>query len=351
MEVAMQKKSTTIPDLSMYHFTRIFISLEYPLHLLSPLKRDDKDRKKSEFSLIELGGVLGMDIQDNAVKSAFNRQQSRLNTYKRLSIGFSSTVYVLIGVFISLIFICLVSFLGISDFISNNISIVLYPYFIMSGYVGYKSANRMVSAVLDRHYADMLSFVTCLYLFANLARENVLAQSRDRKQLLARIRALRQYLILLPHQFSASDLPPSGLVLTQFRCMAEFTEDKENQIIVPCANSQNDLFVEFHALLEILLSMNYGEFRYKSPTEATLPPSKDSNRVFIGVLKFLGSVFPLALLLLVYFFPEQIHFLGIDSKVIVLVSMAWLLLAIDANLKLGIVERVSSLAKVFKDLS
>ena len=79
-----------------------------------------------------------------------------------------------------------------------------------------------------------------------------------------------------------------------------------------------------------------------------MPPL--SNGALAGIMKLLATLFPLVLLILMYFLPSQFEFLGIEKRVVALISLAWLLLAIDANLKLGVVDRVSSLAKAFKDL-
>jgi hypothetical protein len=350
----MAKQNKTVPDLSRFHFTTFFISMEYPLHLLGPVKRDSRNEKDSELSFQELGSALGMDIQNETVKSSLERQQKRFNVYKRLYVGFSWLGYLLIlGTPAVILIVVVASLLNVGILTGSMVSkIILYALIFLITYIAFKAANRIVSVLLDRYYADTLSFVTCLYLLANLTKKNSLAYPKDRKQLLVRIRALRKYLILLPHQFATTNLPPNSLASSQFRHMAEFTEDKENQIIAPSANSQHDLFVELKALLEILGSGNYGEFQYPASdtTNATPIPSKP-NGMFGDILKLLGTVLPLFLLLLMYLYPNQFSFLGLENKVIALISLAWLLLAIDANLKLGVVDRVSSLAKAFKDLA
>ena len=342
----MPKENKTLPNLSKFRARATFISMEYPLHLLSPIRRESSNEKDSELPLKELGGALGMNIKNETVASSFARGQRRFDLYKRLYLSFSVIGYLLIGV---PMFIFLAAVFALSGINYNNWALI--PI-LMLFYMCYKLSNRIVSVLLDRYYADTLSFVTCLYLLANVAKQDALAQPQDRKQLLARIRGLRKYLILLPHQFATSSLPQTSLAPTQFRSMAEFTEEKENEIIAPCASTQLELFAELQAFSDVLLTANYGEFKYKSSALAETPTSSDSSTgALTGILKLIGTVLPLALLLFMYFFPAQFSFLGIENKVVALVSLAWLLLAIDANLKLGIVDRVSSLAKAFRDLA
>jgi hypothetical protein len=128
-----------------------------------------------------------------------------------------------------------------------------------------------------------------------------------------------------------NDPEPHGWAGRQFKRMEAFVEAKENQIIAPTAASQTEIFAELRSLVEILLTGR--------------PPR------LAGVLKFLGLITPVFLVLAVFFFPEQLSFLGIERNVISYISLAWLLLAIDASLKLGIVQGLSNLAKSIKDLS
>ena len=345
----MSRKSE-MPDFSIYEFTTVFIKIDFPMQLLSPArKKGYKSDKQSIPTLAELGAAMGLNTENKTIKETLKCHQDRFRSYQFLHQLLSFVVYLLIGSLIFLL-VVLLAYVIIGDANTNFTILFLLPLLILF-YIAIRISQRIVSAILDPRYADTLSFVSCLYLLANLAKNNPLVNFRDRKQLLSRIRALKKYILLIPNQYSVDEIPTDGWARKQFKRLAQFTEEKENQIIAPLANSQRDLFEEITQLLNILLSGNYGEFKYeaKASSEAAIPKNIFSV-VTGGILKFLGTVIPIVLLVVMYFFPEQFKFLGIDNKIVSLVSLAWLLLAIDANLKLGIVDRIIGLAKAMKEL-
>ena len=63
-----------------------------------------------------------------------------------------------------------------------------------------------------------------------------------------------------------------------------------------------------------------------------------------------GIIVPLVGLGLVVWQPNLLESLGVDKNVVSLIFIAWLLLAIDASLKLGIVAGITELAKGIKTL-
>jgi hypothetical protein len=342
----MTQPMTALPDLSKYHLRTYFNPVGFPMHLISPVEQSDaKGVLRAVDSLFELINLVGVNIEDKDVKFALKQHQERYNKYKFRYGALSFAGYLLIGV------PCLLSF-----FIALSLAHIEYNTFtflpmLLLLYMVYQISKRLVSVWFDRRYADTLSFVTCLYLLSILARENALVDTKHRKQLLARMRSLRTYLGLLPYQFAVSESSNSW-AHGQFRRMAEFIEERHDQIIAPLNNSQINLFTELRAFLEILLSGKYGEFKHTSSAEtAASLPVTPSTGVLRGILRFLGTITPVFLLLWMFFFPEALRFLGVENKVISYISLAWLFLAIDANLKLGIVQGVASLAKAMKELS
>lgn len=347
----MPKEKKTLPDLSKYYFKTNFVSMDHPMHLMSPVKRrSPTGGTEGVPTLMELGAALGMDLKDGMVELAFEQHEGRFKMYRFLHTVFSWLGYFIFaglafGVLAYVAFVLLDLDVTDSDFFLTMLLVLL-------AYISFKSASRVVSVLFDRYYADTLSFVSCLYLLVNLTKRNSLLRARDRKQLLARIRGVRRYTNLLPYQYGVTDPASHSWAGGQFRRMEEFVEEKENQIVAPSANSQVEMFVELRAFLEILLSGNYGEFTYPASTraETSTAPLKPGT-IAGGILKFLGIITPVFLVLSVFLFPEQLSFLGIEKNVIGYISLAWLLLAIDANLKLGIVQGLSNLSRTIKDLS
>lgn len=64
----------------------------------------------------------------------------------------------------------------------------------------------------------------------------------------------------------------------------------------------------------------------------------------------LGILLPLVLMAFFLWKRPALEAVGVDPKVVALIFMAWLLLGIDATLKLGIVSGVINLAKEIKSL-
>lgn len=347
----MPEEKKALPDLSSYYFKTSFISLDQPLPLMSPVRKRLSTAGTSEVpSLRELGTTLGMDLEADLTVQLFEQHEKRFRTYRLLHTLFSWLGYFLFAgiAFGSMAYVAFI----LLDFGDSQPGFLLYLLVFLLAYISFRSASRVVSVLFDRYYADTLAFVSCLYLLGNLARKNSLLGTGDRRRLLSRIRGLRKYLSLLPYQFGVSESASHPRAGGQFKHMHEFVEEKENQIIAPSSGSQVEMFGELLSFLDILLTGQYGEFTIQVPAGVESAPAPEQPTTVPGrLLRFLGFITPIFLVLAVFFFPEQLSFLGIERNVVSYISLAWLLLAIDANLKLGIVQGLSNLAKTIKDLS
>ena len=79
-------------------------------------------------------------------------------------------------------------------------------------------------------------------------------------------------------------------------------------------------------------------------------PQGRINQIATMIGRIIGIAVPVFILFLLYYYPDQITNTGLDKNIIGLVAIAWFLLTIDASLGLGVVERISGLAKAIKDL-
>ena len=343
----MTQEIITLPDLSQYHFRTYYNPMGFPMHLVSPVERTDaKGVLTAIDSLTELLSLVGVTLEDQDAAFALKQHEERYYRYKLRYFVLAVIAYLLFGCPMLLVYLGAVALLKI------EFNYIAFLPLLLIAFISFKVGSRVVSIFFDRPYADTLSFVTCLYLLSNLAKQNALVRMKDREQLLARIRALRMYVGLLPYQYSIAERPVPNWAGGQFRGMAQFIEQKENEVIAPFKNSHTVLFMELRAFLEILLGETYGEFKIESLAGAEAPlPANTSTSLFRGLLKFAGTITPILLLLFFFFFPERLTSLGIENRVIIYISLAWLLLAIDANLKLGIIQGVVSLAKAIKELS
>ena len=210
---------------------------------------------------------------------------------------------------------------------------------------------RIVEFLFSRHFADSLSAISGIYLFMELEKEVRLNDPYKRRDFLELCHYLKRNLILLSSTFSGRGAENDRRFYQRFEAMRAFVQNLEYEIVVSGEDTLAKLRQDFPAFLEVLITGQYGKFAVEQvpdvPQSATITQPKSALDNF---LRLLVTVFPFILLAVLFFLPEKVVALGIDSNIVLLVSLAWILLVIDANLKLGIVERATSLMKTMKEL-
>lgn len=248
--------------------------------------------------------------------------------------------------------------------------VMLFSYFFilaqltfnMQGLIFYILSNAMIFIVtisicilalkisivlINRHFADTLALISGIYLLIFLEKESTLANPESRRDILHRIQTLRRNIVLLSAMFSnKNDTWPTA----HFRKMEQFVSERERWAIAPQEQTLADLRQDFSAFLEILVTGEYGKFEWDDSEDLTLATPEAEQKPAERIARFLASILPFVLLLILFIFPAQIKAIGFDNNIVGLFLLAWLLLAIDSSLKLGMVERASAFAKTIKDL-
>ena len=80
-------------------------------------------------------------------------------------------------------------------------------------------------------------------------------------------------------------------------------------------------------------------------------PASVRGPIITGLPRTLGIILPLMIMGLYLWRPTLFPFITLDTSTVTLIFIAWLLLAIDAGLKLGIVAGLTNLAKGIKELT
>jgi hypothetical protein len=210
--------------------------------------------------------------------------------------------------------------------------------------------RKISSTLLDRQFADTLAFTTSLHLFLQLSLDGGLLLSENRNRAIKRTRGLRRSLILLSYQFSSPGSRAVDWAQRYFKNLEYFAEDLERHMLIPKTETWPKLLENLYSFTRVLLTSRYGEFEVEEI--APLPEEKietPSRRIAHSLLRILGLFTPLILFLGMVFYPNLFNF-GAYNGIVALVSLAWLLLAIDTSLNLGFVDRVSTLAKAIKEL-
>ena len=341
-------------DPTVYRYYPIMPLVEFtPIALINPLKRlDNNQRFKTVPNLTELTALAGINLDNEQYAEATKTHQNRMRIYFMINALLSIAVYLAVGLlFIAFVIVSviIISRGNIPASLSKYTSWVTTVLLFIVVSISFQLAGRISSTILDRFYADSLAYLSCLNLIIHLNKPNSFLLTRERQHLLLRIRGVRRYLILLSYQYPTSELGSNNWARGQFKRMEAFILEKESQIIAPQADTQKQMSAELYDLLQILLTAQYGEFKYTSitETEESVPEQGQQSN---WLVRLLGLTGPFLLLATNYYFKDQIEAIGFDNQVVALVGLAWLLLALDANLKLGIVDRITNLAKAMREL-
>lgn len=186
-----------------------------------------------------------------------------------------------------------------------------------------------------------------IYLLVLLGKESDLSDPEVRRDILYRIRILRRNITLLSLTFSPVNVAWPTL---HFKQLENFVRERECWTIAPQAQTLNDLRRDFGQFVEMLITGQYGDFTWDSEAFQRITPAAVEKKPAEKAIRFLAGILPFLLLLILFLFPAQISAIGFDHNAVTLFLLAWLLLAIDSGLNLGLMERVVGLAKTFKDL-
>lgn len=345
-------------DLAVYrYFNAIpaFEELSQPYALVNILHRVDK--KKRFLSLAELTALMGVDLENEKFAKAVKAHDNRIRAYRLISFLINLVLYLSIFILFLTVIISVIVLAGLfsapihlsQGFVSNLIGFLFMIIMIVVVMTALRLAYRITSTIIDRYYSDTLAYSACLFLLIHLTKENALMLVNERQRILNRIRTLRRYFLLLPYQYSVTELESTNWARIKFKQMENFIREKEGQIVAPLADTQAKIIDDFQSLLLILLTAQYGEFKYTSVVETELTALAQTDRRG-WFLKSVGLITPLLLLTANFFFKDQFQAIGLDNQVVALIGLAWLLLAIDANLNLGIVDRITGLAKAMREL-
>jgi hypothetical protein len=266
---------------------------------------------------------------------------------KRLSLydAISSIIYFILAFLLAILLIL------IWGVYSGNTEWGNLPLIFTLSLISAVSSARIAEFLVSRHFADSLVAVSGIYLFMELEKDVTLNDPYQRRKLLELCHYLERNLTLLATTFGGRGAENDRHYYHLFGEMKSFVQACERNIVASQEGTLVKLRKDFPAFLEILITGQYGRFEIeKEPDALTKIETEKPNRPLDNFLKLLVTTFPFVLLAVLFFLPEKVIALGIDSTIVLLVALAWILLVIDANLKLGIVERATSLMKTMKDL-
>jgi hypothetical protein len=105
------------------------------------------------------------------------------------------------------------------------------------------------------------------------------------------------------------------------------------------------------ALIELYLFGHYGDnvWNGNAPDLERIQETEANRRV--GRLQLImGPTIPGALLIIIGVYPDFANSIGIETKALFLIFVTWFILALDASLGLGVIEKVVKTAKELREL-
>lgn len=226
-------------------------------------------------------------------------------------------------------------------------SILLAPLSVLLGFIFIFIIIRLGILVAGRVYASTLCLLACIYIILELEQDDILSIDRLKKRLLNRIDFLARYIPLVGTNFSHGDPSVREWTSQYFRTIQNYVHHLERRVIAPKSDTLQELREDFYKMAGVLLYGNYDEIDWKSDTrDKVQTPAQRIGSIFQG---FISIGIPILLLAVVIFNPGLIP-ASLGTEKISLIAIAWFLIAVDVNLRLGVIDRVLDIAKAIKEL-
>jgi hypothetical protein len=209
---------------------------------------------------------------------------------------------------------------------------------------------RVYFVIFGKRYAPSMCVNSIVLVNFFLLPENALTQPELKKKLLAHISDLAQNTMLLPLCFRSTDAATQRKTFKHFKELESFVRERERWAIAPAEQTLADLRRDFKALASIYITGRYGLFHWQDAGVEEPAPESRWKGVSAALLRLVGVVLPLGLMGAYLWKSALFPGVDVDKKVVGLIFIAWLLLALDAGLKLGVVSQLTSIAKGIKDL-
>ena len=231
-----------------------------------------------------------------------------------------------------------------------SIAIPLLLYFILLSMVVY-ILYQLIEKIRSRAYAATVAVEACLKLLLLVSNDDIFPDPSRNYIVLKQMRVLRNSLHLVASKYRGKNEPTNIWVDEFFKKADLFLENIEKNIIAPKYSTSEKITTDLVRFSKILISGNYGEFRFRSRAAGAAEQSQTRpHSVWSLLARLIGTLVPIVLLALIYLYPELFAAFGESLNLVAMVVMFWLLLNIDAVLGTGIYDRLSGIVKSVKDL-
>ena len=209
---------------------------------------------------------------------------------------------------------------------------------------------RLAFMIPKRRFAEVLCVLGVLHLSAELTRDDVIPNLKE--DLLYRLNSLANNLILMGMNYSGSDDINKKWTYDHFNKISRFVRGLERLVIAPDEKSIQQLRQDIARLAKIIVSGQYGSFDFQiSEVEKTdQRPKSLLVQIFTVIGKVISIAIPVSVLIFMFTSIDAFNQLNINRDSVFYIAVAWLLLALDDLIGIGIVEKFLNLVKVSKEL-
>jgi hypothetical protein len=227
---------------------------------------------------------------------------------------------------------------------------IIITFQLMFLLVAARIAFSLASALTNKNFAESLCVMVAVYIVVDLSRDDILLDPRKRKTLVTRLNDLARVTRLLAVRYGSKNETNQQWINSHFGRLQHYILERARWAVAPTTSTLNDLRQDFYKLACMYVAGSYGSFSWE--LERSLPERSPAwtNRIFRAIPSLLGIVAPMILMVVLLREPHYLETVGISSNVVALVLIAWVLLAIDGALKLGVVAGIANLAKEIKSL-
>lgn len=296
---------------------------------------------------------LGKSIYPDAKQSlpVFATHYNRLKKYKAIKSSVRQVIIFILTLILSTP-ILLVMFSKELALSYSSSALVPFTFIYLLSYPAGILLLKIASILTARHYGDTLSIVAGVRLLIILDQEPSLSDPLSKRIIISNLQQLRRALVLLQQTFNINTSNETHELYDHFYHMEKFVRDMEQTVILSSSKTLINLKEDFSKFIPILISSQYGDFKWKKiKRNAKITPKPKLVRFAEGFVKFLASVTPFILILSIFIIPKYYLENGVNPNWVMVASLSWILLVIDAYLNLGIVERASGVLKTMKDLN
>lgn len=227
---------------------------------------------------------------------------------------------------------------------------IILTFQLLFTFVIVRVAFRLGSVLTNKNFAESLCVMVVVFIIVDLSRDDILTDPKKKKRLLIRLDDLARVTRLLAFRYASRNERNQQWINSHFSRLQQFILERARWAVAPMDCTLDDLRQDFYELAKMYVEGNYGAFSWGTQDDLTERSLTWKTRVFAILPPFVGIVVPLILMVPLLRKPAYLESVGISSNIMALILIAWLLLAVDGALKLGVVAGIANLAKEIKSL-